>query len=155
MPTRLIFYDCETARTQVSKKVVTHSLKLGYACAVTRYNKGKRTKEKWCKFTTIEEFWNFVFSFSHKKTKTYLIAQQQHFDFMIVDGFSYLAKEGWIMSFPILDSNLFIVSFRKEGRTVEKLQLENYLRERLYAMTLLSEDLIFSKDKRLTKSEDT
>lgn len=54
-----------------------------------------------------------------------------------------------------LSSIICGVNFRKEGRTIEKLQLENYLRERLYTTKLLSEDLIFSKDKRITKSENT
>lgn len=128
MPTRLIFYDCETTKEVVKKNVFKHHLKLGWACAVTRYNSGKRINEKWRSFKRKDDFWRFVLSYSHKKTRLFLIAHNQHFDFTVVDGFNYLTKRGWKMSTPILDSQLFIVTFRKAGSSIVVLDSLNWFK---------------------------
>lgn len=127
-PTRLIFYDTETLPTEESENVLTHRLRLGWACAITRYGGGKRVKEEWCCFTSIEGFWDFVLGYLHKKSKVYLIAHNQHFDFPVVDGFNYLANKGFRASKPILDSNLFIMTFRKDGRCIEVLDSLNWFK---------------------------
>jgi hypothetical protein len=128
MPSRLIFYDCETIEQQLTPTVSKHKLRLGVACAVTRYASGDRQREKWITFKTPEQFWKFVLRYTHKKTKTYLIAHNQHFDFPAVDGFRKLAEAGYSQSLPILDSNLFIISYRAADRSIVVLDSLNYFK---------------------------
>ncbi len=53
-----------------------------------------------------------------------------------------------------LSSILCGIDFMSQGRTIEKLGMENYLRERLTTMDLLSEDIIIEDSLKSTKTED-
>ena len=46
------------------------------------------------------------------------------------------------------------MDFMKEGRTIKNLQIENYLRERLYDLDLLSKAIMIEDSFELTKTED-
>ena len=54
-----------------------------------------------------------------------------------------------------LSSIICCVDFKNKGRTVKNLNLEGYIKERLYQMKYLSKELFFDKKIRITKSEDT
>jgi opine dehydrogenase len=62
---------------------------------------------------------------------------------------------------PTIDSIIHLssiicgINFRKKGRTIKNLQLESYLKERLYKMRYLGEEYIFEDEISTTKSEDT
>jgi opine dehydrogenase len=62
---------------------------------------------------------------------------------------------------PTIDSIIHLssiicgINFRKKGRTIQNLQLESYLKERLTKMRYLGEGFIFEDEISTTKSEDT
>ena len=57
-----------------------------------------------------------------------MVAHNQHFDFPVVDGFRYLSGHGWKMSKPILNSNLFIVTFTKDSAVIVVLDSLNWFK---------------------------
>jgi len=118
IPTLIVLYDCETKPIEVAPDLVRHELKLGVACCLFRFKGEYDFQEEWCTFRTKEEFWEFVLSRLRSKSRLYLIAHNQHFDFAVVDGFLWLSSRGWNMTQPILDSNLFIVSFKKDNESI-------------------------------------
>ena len=120
IPHHLIFYDCESYPEKVAEDVEKHRLRLGWAVYVRVKGNKKplRFYEKWKKFKSREEFWDFVLSHAKDKKKLYLIAHNQNFDFIILNGFKELEKRGWKLETWIIDANLFYVRFRKEGKTI-------------------------------------
>lgn len=105
-----------------------HALKLGYACHVRRHTKGFKWRQTWLKFTTREEFWNFVESKVELKCRLWLIAHQQHFDFMVVNGFAELVNRGFELTRHIINSNLFIATFKRDSSTITVVDSLNWLR---------------------------
>lgn len=120
LPTYLIFYDTESYRKKVDDVTEKHILRLGWL----NYVIVKRAKHKllfyehYKQFKKVSEFWDFVESKATAKHKLYLIAHNQNFDFIILDGFNQLKKRGWKLQTWIIDSNLFYVRFRKEDKTI-------------------------------------
>ena len=128
MPTKIIIYDCETCEKPVSNTRTEHFLKLGVAVYLERKKGGKNYTEEYFNFTNVKQFWKWVLSKTTIKSKLYLIAHNQHFDFMVVNGFNWLTLYGWELKRNILSSNLFIVSFKHEGKTIEVLDSLNWFK---------------------------
>jgi len=126
-PTHLIFYDTETNETDINFKESKHTLKLGVACYVLNRRNGSKNTEEWMTFTKKEEFWDFVEKKAYSKTKLYVFAHNQQFDFMIVDGFRELKKRGWEIKNWFIDSRIFILRVFKGNKTIILLDTYNYL----------------------------
>ena len=120
LPSHLIFYDTESYKEKVNDTTEKHKLKLGWAVYVNvkRRKKILEFRENWKEFREKQEFWDFVISHVYGGSKLYLIAHNQNFDFIILDGFNYLQNHGWKLEKWIIDSNLFYVCFRKKRKTI-------------------------------------
>lgn len=134
LPSRFIFYDCETFPEAFTETIERHSLKVGYACYVSRVTKSLRWQETWLKFTTASQFWDFVDSKAEKKKRLMLVAHNQNFDFMVVNGFVELVKRGWELTRHIITSNLFIARFKKDSCTIQVIDSLNWLRASIKAL---------------------
>lgn len=128
LPTRLIFYDCETYPETYAEGIQRHTLKVGYAVHCIRHKRSMKWTETWLKITSKKVFWDFVEKKAEKKARLMLIAHQQHFDFMVLDGFSELVERGWELKRHIITSNLFIARFKKESKTIMVVDSLNWLR---------------------------
>jgi len=120
VPSRLIIYDTESYQERIDESTTKHTLRLGWMNTVfVKYVKGKpRFYENYTEFKTVKEFWDRIEDFIPEKTKAYLIAHNQHFDFIILNGFNELKARGWELKRWAIDSSLFIATFRKENKTI-------------------------------------
>lgn len=134
LPSQIIFYDTETLPEYFSRGIEKHVLRLGYACYVSRHKTRLNWTDEWLKFTTKGIFWDFVESFSRKKKRIWLIAHNQQFDFMVVDGFGELQRRGWELKWHIITSNLFIARFTKNKGTLIVVDSINWFRSSLKVM---------------------
>lgn len=128
LPSRFIFYDCETFPETYTESIDKHALKLGHACHATRDTKSLKWRETWLKFTKKKTFWDFVCSKAEKKTRLMVVAHNQNFDFMVLNGFVELVKRGWELTRHIITSSLFIARFRKDSCTIMVVDSLNWLR---------------------------
>jgi len=126
-PSTFIFYDTETTEKARLDGAVEHHLKLGVACYHKRRRKCKPT-EQWLTFRSPTEFWSWVTSKLEPKKPLWLIAHNQHFDFMVVQGFPQLARLEFTATRPIIDSNRFIVSFVKPPYKIEVVDSLNWFK---------------------------
>ncbi len=134
LPQRILFFDCETYPKPFTERIEKHLLKVGKACYVWRDKTRLNWRETWHTFDTKESFWNFVESKVEKKKRIWLIAHNQQFDFMVVDGFRELIKRGWELKWHIISSNLFIVRFMKGSSSLLAVDSINWFRSSLKTM---------------------
>lgn len=134
LPQRIIFFDCETFPKPYQKRIESHHLKVGKAVYVSRHKTRLKWVERWHTFETVNSFWNFVESHVEKKKRLWLIAHNQQFDFMVVDGFNQLVKRGWELKWHIITSNLFIVRFMKSSSSFLIVDSINWFRSSLKTM---------------------
>lgn len=134
LPQRIIFYDCETFPKPYDKRIEKHVLKVGKAVYVCRDKTRLNWRETWHTFKTVNSFWNFVESHVEKKKRIWIIAHQQQFDFIVVDGFKQLINRGWELKWHIISSNLFITRFMKDSSSFLIVDSINWFRSSLKTM---------------------
>lgn len=134
LPQRLLFFDCETYPISIGKRIESHHLKVGKAVYVSRPKTRLNWSETWHTFETKDSFWNFVLSHVEPKKRIWLIAHQQQFDFMVVNGFNELVKRGWELKWHIITSNLFIARFMKKSSSFLVVDSLNWFRSSLKTM---------------------
>lgn len=127
-PREFIFYDTETDPIELDPEIKLHKLRLGWANYLRLDELGKIHTDEWREFRTHSEFWEFVFSKARSKSKLYVIAHNQHFDFNVVGGFKWLGREKWKITKLILDSSRFYVQARKNGKALAFLDTFNYVK---------------------------
>ncbi len=116
-PSRLIFTDTETLELEHAKNIFYHRLKLG--CAIfTNIRNNDKTNDRYLNYTTKKEFWDNVDSFCKDKTRTYLYCHNQHFDFSVLAGSQELPARNWILKNFFINSNCFIMRFKKDKKTL-------------------------------------
>jgi len=128
IPPRWIFYDTETFEERVGEGRTAHRLRLGTAKYVWYDDEFIPLEANWCGFCDVKKFWDWVESKFGEKSTIYLCAHNQSFDFAVVDGFDELVRRGWKMSTPIIDSNIFVVSFRKEKKRLKVIDSTNFFK---------------------------
>lgn len=99
MPRHIIFFDTETAETEVSSCQVKQSLKLGWACYLRRGYGRHIERLEWQYFTDALTFWTFVYKHLERKIKLWLIARNVCFDFTVLEGWHYLRRPGFKLKF--------------------------------------------------------
>lgn len=128
MPRNFIFYDTETSQTLQEDGSKKHYLKLGVACFLRLPFGRNKQLEEWLHFTDTDSFWSWVESKFSSKTRIYLIAHNQQFDAPVVNLFEELPKRGWVLDYNVIDSNLFIMRFRKETTSLVALDTLNWFK---------------------------
>ncbi len=134
LPQRIIFYDCETYPQPFQKRIESHHLKVGKAVYVSRHKTRLTWSESWLTFVKKESFWDFVELHAQPKKRLWIIAHQQQFDFMVVDGFNELIKRGWELKWHIITSNLFITRFMRKSSSLLIVDSINWFRSSLKTM---------------------
>jgi hypothetical protein len=134
IPRKFIIYDTETSAQKLSQHRELHTLKLGVACEYRRKHSHNPERVTWKTFTSVGEFWDWVCGRCYQSEKVHLLAHNQHFDAAVVNLFTELAQRGWTMNKPIVDSNLFMVKFTKEKKTLQVLDTFNWWKFSVKAM---------------------
>ena len=126
-PSRLIFTDTETYEQEIKSDIFAHRLKLG--CGIfTNIRSDNTTNDKFINYTTKNEFWYNVDRFCKNGTRTYLYCHNQHFDFSVLAGSQELPARGWNLKNFFIASNVFIMRFRKEEKTLYILDSGNIVK---------------------------
>jgi len=150
IPSRYIFYDTETEGEEYIPdnftdnliSVERHKLKLGTAVFYQKEMGKNKEKEEWLTFRTITEFWDWVEKHIRPRQKVYLIAHNQHFDFLIMNGFNELADRCWTKRKEIRDNGIWITKFKKRSMTLEVLDTFNWFK---YSLKQLGEKMDIEK----------
>jgi len=130
LPSNYIFVDTETW-FQDKNDLTFHNLKLGVAKFVRLKSARSDISEKTICFSKTREFWDAADKFCLDKTKTYLYAHNQHFDFFVLQGVTSLTALGWELKNFFVDSNIFMMRWKKENKTLEILDSGNILKTQL------------------------
>lgn len=128
MPNRLIIYDVETRCEIISEVEEKHHFKLCVACYMVRRNSQEPFRKEYKVCYTPQDFWDFVESKGLDKRNIIHIAHNQHFDFIVSQGFLELPKRGWNISRPILSANLFIMKAQNGAKTLRILDSLNWFK---------------------------
>jgi len=114
----MIFYDIETKKVGEKDNIDIHKLKLGCGTHI-RINEDLSVRcESKITFTKSTELMNFILKHTRKKSQTLVWAHNQHFDFHSSGIRKILVNHGFKAVTRIFDSNLFIVKFRNESKTL-------------------------------------
>jgi len=117
-PSEAIWVDTETDAVNINETEERHVLREGMACYRRRYAPGQWSKGKWCEFTNIETFWDFVVSRLRKKIKLYVFAHNWSFDGPVLDLFNRLPDMGWKLESSVIESPPVILKWRKDKMTI-------------------------------------
>lgn len=123
-PRRFIFFDTETYRIYKSDSEYIHKLRLGYINYVDRDLVNRKNVDKWIKFTTVDEFWDFLDSVAVRKKRIICIAHNIDFDLQVLDYLNKIKERGYDLVKIITDQR-FILEIRKNSCTFLFLDLSN------------------------------
>lgn len=128
LPRNIIFVDTEAKEEHIRPEEKIFHFKIGVACYCRRRTRKLHWSEEWLTFEQTSKFWDWSISKIRNKTKLYLIAHNQHFDFACLNGFKNLYERGFLNTFHVLDSDLFIAHFKKGSKSLIVLDLFNWFK---------------------------
>lgn len=131
-PASLLFFDTETHEDKACKEknVSRQRLNFGYAYA-TRLDKGKRTREQWCRFNDSQTFFDFVISRTDQERPLYCFAHNLGFDLTIVDFWHWVEREDFNVEYFVLDDPPSFIIGTYNGRKIVWIDTLNYWRTSL------------------------
>jgi DNA polymerase type B, organellar and viral len=135
VPSNFIFFDTETyvKGTKHVQGIGDQILWFGWALAY-RTEDHKRTRELWCRFSTPEQFFEFVYSRLVDGKPLFVYAHNMGFDLPIVGFFELYRKLGMSIEFWTIDTPPTIFKCRWEGKTVVFVDTLNYWQMPLAAL---------------------
>lgn len=125
-PSKFIFFDTETTFTDVEDNCIEHHLRLGSALYWERRPNRAKDTLVWCRFTTADQFWDFIEDHTRSRDRLFIIAHNIAFDMGVVEGFRQLEKRGFEPTKIILDFKKNIWKFRKDTTSLVFLDNMNY-----------------------------
>lgn len=128
LPHSLAFVDTETTPHRISRDTVEHRLSFGWAAYQRTLPKGGWSAPTWARFTTPERFWRWLESCLRPKTRTFVFAHNWAFDGPVLSVFRVALKLGWVVERAIIEAPPWIVTLRKDGKTVTLLDTLNWWR---------------------------
>ncbi len=128
LPQHMIFVDTETKGVKQNDTTEHHYLWFGWSCYTRIRNvRGKSNiTTEWFRFTTALQFWEWVEHKSLAKTRFWILAHNWNFDAGILSAATIPEARGWEREVYINDKPPFIVTFRKDGRTLRLIDSLNY-----------------------------
>ncbi len=143
LPTRLIFVDTETRPRPLRDDLLEHELRLGVACFWQRAGAKQPEREEWLDFTHAEAFWSWLERRAIAGKRLVLFAHNTQFDLQALGGPQELARRGWTVPPPVIDSERVILRAKREGASLLVLDWFNYFRAPLEkAAELLALDYV-------------
>jgi hypothetical protein len=106
-------------------------LTFGFAAYRRRLRKDVWSAPKWIRFTTPEDFWDWIFDLRKGKSRLTLFCHNAAFDLPVLNAFALLPAAGWKLHTAVIDSPPVILSWRREGKTLRVLDTLNFWRQKL------------------------
>ena len=130
-PHDCVWFDTETTEQRVSAKTVRHVLDFGVAAYRRRLGPDLWGAPKWIRFTTPEDFWDWIFDLRGGKSRLTLFCHNAAFDLPVLNAFALLPAAGWKLKTAIIDSPPVILTWRRGGQTLRFLDTLNFWRVKL------------------------
>lgn len=111
MPRETIFFDCETIDEEVEEDIIQHNLKLGTACYAKWKPDGAFIKQDWLTFYHPDEFWAWALEHIHSHRRMIFIAHNLDFDFLVLQGLTFLEHYKYYCSSMISSDKIGIWQF--------------------------------------------
>lgn len=127
-PQQAIWFDTETDFVPHKENAIYHKLRFGYACYMRQHRDGKWTDEKWLRFTTVSEYWDWCVDNCRDKTKLYLFCHNTSFDLPVLNVFKELPARGFELRSAIIDAPPTILRFRRNTQCIMILDTLNIWR---------------------------
>lgn len=148
-PQKILFYDVETKGRKRPDNIIAHSFILASTCYVTKTKfKDYDSTEKNI-FMNKKDFWDYTLSKTANKTTLLMIAHNENWDFIAVNGFYELLERGWEMKGAIIEKGIWIVRFTKGDKRIVVYDSINWFRFKLKEMGkvvgLLKTEIDFEK----------
>lgn len=130
-PHDCVWFDTETHEEPVSVGVVRHVLDFGFAAYRRRLGPGHWGAPAWIRFTTLDDYWDWIFDLRGGKSRITLFCHNAAFDLPVLDAFAALPAAGWKLKTAIIDSPPVILTWRRGGQTLRFLDTLNFWRVKL------------------------
>lgn len=127
-PRHCVWFDTETTQEPISVDTVKHVLNFGYACYRRRSRGHKWSGEQWFRFTTIDQFWEWLTSHIGPKESYTIFAHNGAFDLPVLDAFNWLQDEGWTLRNAVIESPPVILKWSLNGRSIRFIDTLNIWR---------------------------
>lgn len=118
MPHEAVWMDTETKPVINEQGEQRHQLMFGDAAYRRTYDKDQWTQPAWARFETVPEFWDWIESLLHGKSRLYIFAHNWAFDAPVVDTFSQLPERGWTLTGSVIQSPPVILKWRRGPHTI-------------------------------------
>lgn len=128
MPQEAIWVDTETKPLIQPDGSQRHELFFGWAAYSRTVRKDEWIEPQWLKFETIEEFWEWLISRLHGKSRLYVFAHNWAFDAPVLDTFNVLPDEGYTLTGSVIQSPPVILKWRKKPHTIQMVDTLNIWR---------------------------
>ena len=130
-PHECVWFDTETLEERTSLRAVRHVLDFGTAAYRRRLRGNLWSAPKWIRFTTPEDFWDWIFDLRGGKSRLTLFCHNAAFDLPVLDAFRLLPAGGWKLHTAVIDSPPVILTWRRGGQTLRVLDTLNFWRQKL------------------------
>lgn len=127
-PRHCVWIDTETEPEQVTPDLVKHHLKFGWACYRRRSRGHNWSKPQWHRFTTIEDFWEWLTTHIGPKEAYTIFAHNGAFDLPVLNAFNWMQDDGWELKNAVIDSPPIILKWVKDGRSIKFIDTLNIWR---------------------------
>lgn len=130
MPTRMIFYDCETKKVDVGKEQ-HHRMKLGWTCYCRRKANEGYSREIWKAHTTSKSVCEYIQSLATDKAALFIFGHNIYFDMQASDIFHYFTRWGWILDFSHDKGITYLLIIHKCSARIKFISTTNYFSYKL------------------------
>lgn len=134
MPCNCIWFDTETQGKKRANGKEYHYLWFGWAAYQCRWGQDRWTEPEWFRFTSREQFWEWVISKTRPKTRLYLFAHNGNFDLPVMGAFTALPDAGFKLSNAIVDAPPMVLTWKREKATIRFIDTLNIWRMPLAAL---------------------
>lgn len=124
-----IWVDTEGNRIKSAENEERHTLMQGMACYRRRIDDHTWTSEHWLRFTTYDEFWDWVIERLHGKIRLYIFAHNWSYDGPILNLFEALPERKWQLISAVINSPPIILRWRKKPYTIQIVDTLNIWRK--------------------------
>lgn len=135
LPSNLLFFDTETQDRLKGKSKThqEHSFWFGAAISVRRMEGGKvHSQSHW--LNSVDDFWKLVASKMSQDKPLYLFAHNLTFDLTIVDFWNRHEKEGYDLTYAVLENPPMFLSLTREGKKLCIVDTFNFWKQPVSAM---------------------
>ena len=119
LPASCLWFDTETIGTPNEDGEEVHHLNFGYAAHRRRKNDLHWCAPSWLRFTSLDEFWDWVESHCRDRTRLTIFCHNGQFDLPVLDAFNELPRRGFKMTNAIVEAPPMIITWKRGRQTIK------------------------------------